>query len=172
MTARETDLIDQLLSAMLWSRRCADAARVLLPISTFAHRAALAALIDDHDRRHPRAADAGTERVASIAAAVTARAADVRRARARHAAWARGQVDGPEPTYYECPALGLAARASGDVDPLLIARADAVLAYLPELVAAGVDLNDIDLARVIRDLSEPSENARGQPPEGDTRSNL
>lgn len=152
MTTREDHLIDQLLSAMLWSRRCADASRALLPISSFAHRAALAALIDDHDRRHQQTPDAGTERVASIATSITARATEVRQARSRHAAWSRGGVDGPEPARYECPALGLAARANGDVDPLLIARADAVLAYLPELATAGADLNDYELSRVIRDL--------------------
>lgn len=113
--------IDEVLHDMLWSRRDATRLRRTIPLSLFGGLAAVAAVIDHHDRTHSTAPAAGEARVQSIVAHTIALAADV----------------DAHPDRYSA-AHGLHARSRGDVDPMLLARARSVLAELPRL-ATGPD---------------------------------
>jgi hypothetical protein len=113
--------IDEVLRDMLWSRRDATRLRRTIPQSLFGGLAAVAAVIDDHDRTRPTAPAAGEARVQSIVAHTIALAADVEAHPDRYSA-----------------AHGLHARSRGDVDPMLLARARSVLTELPRL-ATGPD---------------------------------
>ena len=155
MRTYEDELIDQLLTAMLWSRRAANTARTCLHISAFAARAALAALIDDHDRNHaPDDPLDGTERVRSIAASIINRATDAQRARREHDDWILGKRSGPEPVNpYRCPVASMTAYHGGVPDLYLLARARDVLTYLPLLVApAHPESPDANVAHLARQL--------------------
>lgn len=114
--------IDELLRDMLWSRRDATRLRRRIPLSLFGGQAAVAAVIDDHDRTRPAAPAHGEARVQSIVAHTIALAADV----------------DAHPDRYSA-AHGLHARSRGDVDPMLLARARSVLAELPRLATSPDD---------------------------------
>lgn len=135
ITVYESELVDQTLTAMLWSRRAAAIASTTLLISAFGGRAALAALIADHDQDHANSALEGVERVQSIVRSIINRADDVQRARGDHDAWILGRRNGPEPISPYCAAVSMHAYHAGEPDPLLLSRARHALTYLPELVA-------------------------------------
>jgi hypothetical protein len=135
MDTYESDLVDQVLTEMLWSRLDAAVVRNGLHISAFAGRAALAALIDSHDQNEANSARDGMERVQSITRSIINRAAHVRRNRDAHAAWLLGRRTGPEPINPYSPAISMIAYRDGAPDPLLLTRATQVLTYLPLLVA-------------------------------------
>ena len=120
--------IDEVMHDMLWSRRDATRLRRRIPVSLFGGLAAVAAVIDDHDRTRPTAPADGEARVQSIVA---------------HAIALAGDVDA-HPDRYSA-AHGLHARSRGDVDPMLLARARSVLAELPRL-ATGPDDSPASLA--------------------------
>jgi hypothetical protein len=114
----EETTTDELLREIIWSRARARARarrtlRWIQP-NMFGHYAAVAAIVDDHDRRHPDAPAEGPDRVLSIAA---------------HAQRLRQEtIDHPERFN---AAAGINARCTGAPDPQLLARAGAVLTWLP-----------------------------------------
>lgn len=126
-----TELVHLVLTRMLWSRRAATIAGTLAPVWLFGSRAALAALIADHDLTFPAAPAEGDQRVASIVAHVLRTADNAAQARATHRTWVLTGGEGPEPVdSYRCPVAGINARAHGRPDPQLLARASDVLTYL------------------------------------------
>lgn len=130
-TTQTAELVEQVLTRMLWSRRAATIARTLAPVWMFGSRAALAALIADHDQTFPAAPAEGDQRVASIVAHVLRTADDAAQARATHRTWVLAGRPGPEPVDpYRCPVAGINARTRGLPDPQLLARASDVLTYL------------------------------------------
>lgn len=145
------ELAEQVLTRMLWSRRSAGIAGTHVPVWMFGSRAALAALIVDHDQTHPDAPADGEDRVTSILEHVLTVAGDVARAAAAHRDWVLGGGEGPEPANrYRCPVAGINARAHGRPDPQLLARARDVLTYLPTL--AGAPESPRTTAGLIREL--------------------
>jgi hypothetical protein len=153
-TVYENELIDQTLTAMLWSPRAANIARSALHISAFAGRAALAALIADHDQDHANSALEGVDRVQSIVRSIINRADDVQRARDDHDAWILGRQGGPEPISPYCPAVSMIAYRDGAPDPLLLSRARHVLTYLPTLVApAGLQPSHGTITHLVHQLT-------------------
>lgn len=147
------ELVDQLLTRMLWSRRAATLARAHVPEHMYAGRAVLAALIADHDDQHPHAPADGADRVASIVDHVLTHRADVDRARdARHRWATTAKRAGAQPFDPYAPAVALAARAHGRPDPTLLARASSALTYLPTLAAPPVPGPACPTASLIRRL--------------------
>lgn len=123
----EETTIDELLRDMLWSR--ARARRILrrMSLSTFEDRAAVAAIVDDHDRRCPDAPREGVGRVLSVV---------------RHAMRLRQEItDHPERF---TPAAGLEAHRTGAPDPALLIHAKAVLEWLPTIIAGSSEPFDVD----------------------------
>ena len=122
--AREVSA-EQILYQMLWDRR--DARKWLAMLGTrffggqTAYGAAIAAAIDDHDRRHPEAPARGPERVMSIVQHMRQLVDDV------HA----------RPDYYSDAAAGLNASRRGEVDPNLLRLAAGALAQLPRITVVG-----------------------------------
>jgi hypothetical protein len=155
MSANEGELVDQVLTAMLWSRLAASVARTNLHVSAFAGRAALAALIDVHDQNETNSARDGMERVQSITRSIINRAAHVRRTHDVHDAWLRGtRTDLEPPSPYINPAVSMIAYRDGTPDPVLLVRARQVLTYLPQLVApAGGRDSHSDISRLVAQLT-------------------
>jgi hypothetical protein len=150
-TVYENELVDQTLTAMLWSRRAADIARTTLHISAFAGRAALVA---DHDHDHADSALEGVERVQSLVRSIIDRADDVQRARDDHDSWILARSNGPEPISPYCAAVSMHAYHAGAPDPLLLSRARHVLTYLPELVApAGLQPSHGTITHLVHQLA-------------------
>jgi len=118
----EETTTDELLRELLWSRARARRTMRWTPPQMFGHYAAVVAVVDDHDRRHPDAPAEGPERVLSIAA-------HARRLR-------QEQVDHPERF---TAAAGINARCTGAPDPQLLALAGRVLTWLPLIVASASD---------------------------------
>jgi hypothetical protein len=165
MLTYQNELVDQTLTAMLWSRRAADIARTTLRISAFTSRAALAALIADHDQDQANRTLEDMDRVRSIVRSIINRAHDVQRARVEHNAWIFGRRNGPEPISAYCAAASMYAYHAGLPDPLLLARARHVLTYLPELVApAGIQTSHGTITRLVHQLSRLIGNDQSHPP--------
>lgn len=116
---------EQVLYQMLWDRRAARKWLTMLGPAYFggqvAFGAAIAAAIDDHDRRHPDAPGRGPNRVLSIATHL------------------RRLVDevSEHPERYSDAAAGLNAHRQGDVDPNLLRLAAGALTQLPRLAVVG-----------------------------------
>ena len=123
----EETTIDELLRDMLWSR--ARARRILrrMSPSLFAGHAAVVAVVDDHDRRNPHAPAEGEARVLSIV---------------QHTMDLRQEIiDHPERF---TPAAGLEAHRTGAPDPALLIHANAVLKWLPTIIAGSSEPFDVD----------------------------
>lgn len=105
---------EELLRDILWSRTRALRAQRWVRPSMFGMYAAVAAVVDDHDRRHPNAPADGLERIASI----TAHAHRLHQEQLEH------------PDRFSA-AAGLNARRFGTPDPQLLALAGRVLRWLP-----------------------------------------
>jgi hypothetical protein len=166
MLTYQNELVDQTLTAMLWSRRAADITRATLRISAFTSRAALAALIADHDQDQDQATRTleDMDRVQSIVRSIINRAHDVQRARAEHNAWIFSRRNGPEPISAYCAAASMYAYHAGMPDPLLLARARHVLTYLPELVApAGGQTSHGTITRLVHQLARLTGNDQSHP---------
>ena len=114
MSDDETTL-DELLYEMLWSLHRARRIRRRMRASQFAGKAAVFAVIDDHDRRNPDAPATGPDRVLSIVEHTMRLQDEIR--------------DHPERF---SPAVSL----NVEPDPTLLLRADAVLRWLPRLITA------------------------------------
>lgn len=122
----EETTTDELLREIIWSRARARRTLRWIQPNMFGHYAAVVAIIDDHDRRHPDAPAEGPDRVLSIAA---------------HARRLRQEtIDHPE--RFDA-AAGINARRTGAPDPQLLARAGAVLTWLP-LIATHSGNHDQD----------------------------
>lgn len=142
------ELVDQLLTRMLWDRRAAALARTHVPDHMYAGRAAVAALIADHDEQHPDAPQDGPGRVTSIFDHMLDRRDDVERVRAaRRDRTTTGPGAGHDP--YGAVAA-IAARAAGRPDPTLLARAGHALTCLPLLAAPSAPGPDRPTATLIR----------------------
>lgn len=110
----EETTTDELLREIVWSRARARRTLRWVTPSMFGGYAAVVAVVDDHDRRHPDAPPEGPDRVLSIAT---------------HAQRLRQElVDHPERF---TAAAGINARATGAPDPQLLALAGQVLGWLP-----------------------------------------
>lgn len=131
----EETTTEELLREMIWSRKRARRTLRRMPPSMFGQHAAVAAIVDDHDRRHPDAPPEGTERVLSIVTHTQA----LRRERVSH------------PERFTA-AAGINARRNGAPDPQLLALAGQVLAWLPLIAThAGTEneaTDDVDLGPV------------------------
>lgn len=119
-----------ILYQMLWSRRMAAKWLRMLGAEHFsglvAYGPSIAAVIDDHDRRHPEAPADGEGRVMSIVEHASRLAADVR----------------ANPGAYTDPVQSMYARATGEVNLQLLRLAPAVVHELPRLVVTGDEPTD------------------------------
>lgn len=124
MSAEETTT-DELLREIVWSRSRARRTLRWVTPSMFGGRAAVVAVVDDHDRRNPDAPLEGPDRALSIAS---------------HAQRLRQElVDHPERF---TAAAGINARRTGAPDPQLLALAGQVLAWLPLIATHMTDERD------------------------------
>ena len=121
----EETTTDELLRDLVWSRTRARRTLRWITPSMFGRYAAVVAVVDDHDRRHPDAPPEGSPRVLSIAS---------------HAQRLREElVDYPERF---TAAAGINARATGAPDPQLLALASQVLTWLPFIAIDASDTED------------------------------
>ena len=107
----------ELLRDMLWSRTRATRILRWHHTGTFGQYAAVAAIIDDHDRRNPQAPAAGPERVLAVIAHTRRLQDEIREHPEKFTA-----------------AAGLEARRTGAPDPALLLHAGRVLVWLPTIV--------------------------------------
>ena len=108
----------ELLRDMLWSRTRATRIRRWHHPSSFGQHAAVAAIIDDHDRRNPHAPATGPDRVLAVVAHTRQLQAEI--------------LEHPE---HFTAAADLEARRTGAPDPVLLLHARRVLAWLPAIIA-------------------------------------
>lgn len=113
---------DELLRQIVWDRTRATRALRWVAPDYFGRYAAVAAVVDDHDRRHPDAPREGTERILSIVNHAQ-RLLEERRA---------------DPERFSA-AASLNAVGRGEPDPLLLALAGQVLTWLPLIVTYTPD---------------------------------
>ena len=103
---------------MLWSRTRATRIRRWHHPSSFGQHAAVAAIIDDHDRRNPHAPATGPDRVLAVVAHTRQLQAEILEHPERFTATA-----------------GLEARRTGAPDPALLLHAGRVLGWLAMIIA-------------------------------------
>ena len=121
---------DELLRDLVWSRARARRTLRWVAPSMFGGRAAVVAVVDDHDRRNPDAPPEGPGRVLSIASHARRLCQEL--------------VDHPERF---TAAAGINARRTAAPDPQLLALAGQVLTWLP-LIATDTSAQDGDDAGV------------------------
>ena len=114
----------ELLRDMLWSRTRATRIRRWHHPDTFGQHAAVAAIIDDHDRRNPHAPATGPDRVLAVVAHTRQLQTEI--------------LENPERF---TAAADLEARRTGAPDPALLLHAGRVLGWLPTIIA-GDELED------------------------------
>lgn len=126
----------RVLYEMFWDAQFSRRVYQELTPDAFEGRAAIAAVISDHDKRHPQAPAGGVDRVLSIVAVFHEHAGRAQGWRRQQRQWKAAGGAGPGPVN---PYRSVTALAPGQLDPALLARAGTMMITGEVVRALSVD---------------------------------